>query len=146
MAFPSEEMEWLNSGIHRHPTSSSWLTNIPAAQSSNDDDASAKAMDWQTKAHILSHPLFEQLLSAHVSCLRIATPVDQLPRIDAQLAQSHQVLAKYSPLPHANFTLHADLQQFMVTIFRFWIHFYVVNVLSVDCSSSCMHLLCLLLA
>ena len=40
------------------------------------------------KADILAHPLYEQLLSTHVGCLRIATPVDQLPRIDAQLAQS----------------------------------------------------------
>ncbi|CAL9043759.1 unnamed protein product [Musa banksii] len=41
------------------------------------------------KAKIVGHPLFEQLLSAHVACLRIATPVDQLPRIEAQLSQSH---------------------------------------------------------
>ena len=26
------------------------------------------------------------LLEAHVACLRVATPVDQLPRIDAQIA------------------------------------------------------------
>lgn len=44
----------------------------------------------------MAHPLYEQLLSAHVACLRIATPVDQLPRIDAQLAQSREVFAKYS--------------------------------------------------
>ncbi|XP_042473502.1 homeobox protein knotted-1-like 13 [Zingiber officinale] len=56
---------------------------------------------WQNaryKAEILTHPLYEQLLSAHVACLRIATPVDQLPRIDAQLAQSQQVVSKYSAL------------------------------------------------
>ncbi|GJW97111.1 homeobox protein knotted-1-like protein 3 isoform X1 [Tanacetum coccineum] len=48
-------------------------------------------MSWQNarqKAEVLSHPSYEQLLAAHVACLRIATPVDQLPRIDAQLAQS----------------------------------------------------------
>ncbi|XVE97369.1 hypothetical protein REPUB_Repub03eG0013900 [Reevesia pubescens] len=58
-------------------------------------------VNWQNarfKAEILTHPLYEQLLSAHVSCLRIATPVDQLPRIDAQLAQSQHVVAKYSAL------------------------------------------------
>ncbi|GMJ07749.1 KNOTTED1-like homeobox gene 3 [Hibiscus trionum] len=57
------------------------------------------AVNWQNarcKAEIVAHPLYEQLLSAHVSCLRIATPVDQLPRIDAQLAQSQHVVAKYS--------------------------------------------------
>ncbi|XWS26183.1 hypothetical protein CRYUN_Cryun26dG0009100 [Craigia yunnanensis] len=59
------------------------------------------AVNWQNsryKAEILAHPLYEQLLSAHVACLRIATPVDQLPRIDAQLAQSQHVVAKYSAL------------------------------------------------
>ncbi|XWS72715.1 hypothetical protein CRYUN_Cryun02cG0064400 [Craigia yunnanensis] len=59
------------------------------------------AVNWQNaryKAEILAHPLYEQLLSAHVACLRIATPVDQLPRIDAQLAQSRHVVAKYSAL------------------------------------------------
>ncbi|RCV30591.1 hypothetical protein SETIT_6G108000v2 [Setaria italica] len=53
------------------------------------------------KAEVLAHPLYEQLLSAHVACLRIATPVDQLPRIDAQLAQSQGVVVKYSGLATA---------------------------------------------
>ncbi|PKA62453.1 Homeobox protein knotted-1-like 3 [Apostasia shenzhenica] len=60
---------------------------------------------WQNaryKAEILAHPLYEQLLSAHVACLRIATPVDQLPRIDAQLAQSQHVVAKYAVLGGGN--------------------------------------------
>uniref|UniRef100_A0A7N0V721 Uncharacterized protein n=1 Tax=Kalanchoe fedtschenkoi TaxID=63787 RepID=A0A7N0V721_KALFE len=56
-------------------------------------------INWENarfKAEILSHPLYDQLLAAHVSCLRIATPVDQLPRIDAQLAQSQNLAAKYA--------------------------------------------------
>lgn len=76
------------------------------------------AFNWQSarcKAEILAHPLYEQLLSAHVACLRIATPVDQLPRIDAQLAQSQHVVAKYSALGHG---IHLgddkELDQFMV--------------------------------
>lgn len=73
---------------------------------------------WQSarcKAEILSHPLYEQLLSAHVACLRIATPVDQLPRIDAQLAQSQSVVAKYSVLGGGQMTAgdHKELDQFM---------------------------------
>ncbi|KAJ8617535.1 hypothetical protein MRB53_013721 [Persea americana] len=74
---------------------------------------------WQAarhKADILAHPLYEQLLSAHVACLRIATPVDQLPRIDAQLAQSQHVVAKYSVLGQGNQLLVGDdkeLDQFM---------------------------------
>ncbi|GMY29225.1 homeobox protein knotted-1-like 3 isoform X3 [Fagus crenata] len=76
-------------------------------------------MNWQNaryKAEILSHPLYEQLLSAHVACLRIATPVDQLPRIDAQLAQSQNVVSKYSPLGHGTQAMvgdDKDLDQFM---------------------------------
>nr|AEI17371.1 Knox-like protein 3 [Capsella rubella] len=70
-----------------------------------------EAERWQNakhKAEILSHPLYEQLLSAHVACLRIATPVDQLPRIDAQLAQSQNVVAKYSTLDTAQGLLAGD--------------------------------------
>lgn len=76
-------------------------------------------VNWQNaryKAEILSHPLYEQLLSAHVACLRIATPVDQLPRIDAQLAQSQHVVGKYSALGAAQGLVSDDkeLDQFMV--------------------------------
>ncbi|XP_078433386.1 homeobox protein knotted-1-like 13 isoform X2 [Wolffia australiana] len=74
---------------------------------------------WQNakyKSEILSHPLYEQLLSAHVACLRIATPVDQLPRIDAQLAQSQHVVSKYSVLggtPSHMLGENKELDQFM---------------------------------
>ncbi|XP_022730253.1 homeobox protein knotted-1-like 3 isoform X2 [Durio zibethinus] len=77
------------------------------------------AVNWQNaryKAEILAHPWYEQLLSAHVACLRIATPVDQLPRIDAQLAQSQHVVAKYSALGGGAQGLVVDdkeLDQFM---------------------------------
>ncbi|CAN8326887.1 unnamed protein product [Cochlearia groenlandica] len=57
--------------------------------------------DWKSasyKAAILRHPMYEQLLAAHVACLKVATPVDQIPRIDAQLSQLHTVAAKYSTL------------------------------------------------
>lgn len=75
-------------------------------------------MNWQNakwKAEVLSHPLYEQLLAAHVACLRIATPVDQLPRIDAQLAQSQNVVAKYSQLGNGQVMVGDDkeLDQFM---------------------------------
>ncbi|ESR63582.1 homeobox protein knotted-1-like 3 [Citrus sinensis] len=75
-------------------------------------------VNWQNaryKAEILSHPLYEQLLSAHVACLRIATPVDQLPRIDAQLAQSQHVVSKYSALGAGQglVTDDKELDQFM---------------------------------
>ncbi|KAL1212621.1 Homeobox protein knotted-1-like 3 [Cardamine amara subsp. amara] len=88
----------------------------------NKNDGGGAAVDgvvsWQNarhKAEILSHHLYEQLLSAHVACLRIATPVDQLPRIDAQLAQSQHVVAKYSALGAGQGLVSDDkeLDQFM---------------------------------
>ncbi|KAM1380431.1 hypothetical protein ACFX2I_022156 [Malus domestica] len=48
------------------------------------------------KTDIMEHLLYEQLVSTHVSCLRIATSVDQLSRIDKQLVQSQSVVDKYS--------------------------------------------------
>lgn len=83
-------------------------------------DGDGGVVNWQMgrcKAEILAHPLYEQLLSAHVACLRIATPVDQLPRIDAQLAQSQNVVAKYSAYGHGAQNIVGDdkeLDQFMV--------------------------------
>ncbi|KAL9231053.1 hypothetical protein vseg_006322 [Gypsophila vaccaria] len=50
----------------------------------------------QIKAEIVTHPLYEQLLGAHVQCLRVATPIDQLSLIDAQLSHSHHLLNSYA--------------------------------------------------
>ncbi|PON51250.1 Knotted-like homeobox transcription factor [Trema orientale] len=75
-----------------------------------DDEESAEG-PWY-KADILRHPLYDQLLSAHVSCLRIATPVDQLPRIDEQLSQSQRVVSKYSDLG-VRVVDEKELDQFM---------------------------------
>ncbi|RYR05814.1 homeobox protein knotted-1-like 3 isoform X5 [Arachis hypogaea] len=82
------------------------------------DGGGGGMVNWQVgrwKAEILAHPLYEQLLSAHVACLRIATPVDQLPRIDAQLAQSQNVVSKYSAFGHGVGD-DKELDQFMVTL------------------------------
>ncbi|OAY76827.1 Homeobox protein knotted-1-like 3 [Ananas comosus] len=49
-----------------------------------------------TKAEIAVHPLCEQLVGAHIGCLRVATPIDHLPLIDAQAAQSHSILQSYA--------------------------------------------------
>ncbi|XP_038724655.1 homeobox protein HD1-like [Tripterygium wilfordii] len=69
------------------------------------------------KAEIATHPLYEQLLAAHVSCLRVATPIDQLPLIDAQLAQSHHILRSYASSHHDQYSLspheRQDLDNFL---------------------------------
>ncbi|EEF38890.1 homeobox protein knotted-1, putative [Ricinus communis] len=79
-------------------------------------DGSEDNNNWErakSKAEILGHPLYEQLLAAHVACLRIATPVDQLARIDTQLAQSQEVVAKYSVLGNGQVIDEKELDQFM---------------------------------
>lgn len=70
----------------------------------------------QLKAEIATHPLYEQLLAAHVSCLRVATPIDQLPLIDAQLAQSHHFLRSYASQRSHSLSPHErqDLDNFLV--------------------------------
>ncbi|XP_042000056.1 homeobox protein knotted-1-like LET12 [Salvia splendens] len=118
---PSATSTWLN---HHHwlpthsqpsPTATSDHSGGGGGDKSNSN--SNANTNWERekcKADILSHPLYDQLLSAHVSCLRIATPVDQLPRIDAQLALSQQVVAKYSVLGHSHHPLDdKDLDNFM---------------------------------
>ncbi|PON64052.1 Knotted-like homeobox transcription factor [Trema orientale] len=66
--------------------------------------------DRHLKAEIATHPLYEQLLAAHVSCLRVATPIDQLPLIDAQLSQSHHLLRSYASLAHSSHLSPHDRQ------------------------------------
>ncbi|KAK9276589.1 hypothetical protein L1049_006124 [Liquidambar formosana] len=82
----------------------------------------------QLKAEIATHPLCDQLLSAHVACLRVATPIDQLPLIDAQLSQSHHLLRSYasqhhqhnlSLSPHERQELDNFLAQYMVVLCSF---------------------------
>ncbi|XP_076913639.1 homeobox protein knotted-1-like 7 [Bidens hawaiensis] len=89
-------------------------------------DASGDQITRNIKAEIANHPLYEQLLSAHVACLRVATPIDQLPLIDAQLSQSHNVLRSYiadhhsQPLsPHDRQELDHFLAQYLVVLCSF---------------------------
>ncbi|XP_040946441.1 homeobox protein HD1 isoform X2 [Gossypium hirsutum] len=78
------------------------------------------------KAEIATHPLYEQLLAAHVSCLRVATPIDQLSLIDAQLAESHNILRSYasqqqghSLSPHERQELDNFLAQYLIVLCTF---------------------------
>lgn len=82
----------------------------------------------QLKAEIATHPLYEQLLTAHMACLRVATPIDQLPLIDAQLTQSHHLFRSYASLhhqhghprsPHERQELDNFLAQYLVLLCSF---------------------------
>ncbi|KAE9606925.1 hypothetical protein Lal_00025822 [Lupinus albus] len=79
----------------------------------------------QLKAEIVTHPLYEQLLAAHVACLRVATPIDQLPLIDAQLSQSHHLLRSYlsqqthSLSPHHRQDLDNFMEQYLIVLCTF---------------------------
>lgn len=97
------------------------------------EEAEDHAALWQSariKADIVSHPLYDQLLSAHLECLRIATPKDQHSMIDAQLEQSQHVVTKYSVLGNDNFLVgdKKELDQFMV---RFSLPMFFLNVPSI---------------
>lgn len=78
--------------------------------------AVAPEVHHQLKAEIATHPLYEQLLSAHVACLRVATPIDQLPLIDVQLSQSHHILRSYAQNQPHSFSPHdrQELDNFLV--------------------------------
>ncbi|EPS60349.1 hypothetical protein M569_14455 [Genlisea aurea] len=88
-------------------------------------DVSSMEIHHRVKAEIAVHPLCEQLLAAHVACLRVATPIDQLPLIDAQLAQSHQILRCYaqnasdSLSPHEKQELDNFLAQYLLVLCSF---------------------------
>ncbi|KAF8081008.1 hypothetical protein N665_0910s0009 [Sinapis alba] len=56
------------------------------------DAALVAEQNREMKGEIATHPMFEQLLAAHVACLRVATPIDQLPIIEAQLSHSQHLL------------------------------------------------------
>uniref|UniRef100_A0A804MWB8 Exocyst complex component SEC5 n=1 Tax=Zea mays TaxID=4577 RepID=A0A804MWB8_MAIZE len=72
---------------HRHTNPLLLLPCIKAAAASspNPSSFSPGVGREREKAAIAVHPLYERLLEAHVPCLHVATPVDQLPCIDAQI-------------------------------------------------------------
>ncbi|KAJ4972814.1 hypothetical protein NE237_005988 [Protea cynaroides] len=68
----------------------------------------------QLKAAISNHPLYEQLLEAHVGCLRVAIPIDHLPLIDGQLEHAHHFLRSYaSHHRHHHHNEKQDLDNFL---------------------------------
>ncbi|CAO2816906.1 unnamed protein product [Amaranthus hypochondriacus] len=115
---PSQPGELTHNEDSGKPEIGDGETSTGAGNSGGGSEQQQQQVNWQNakfKAEILAHPLYEQLLSAHVACLRIATPVDQLPRIDAQLALSQNVVAKYSALGNGHALVGDDkeLYQFM---------------------------------
>jgi len=81
--------------------------------------AAAEAEERQLlKGEIAVHPLCEQLVTAHVGCLRVATPIDHLPLIDAQLAQSSGLLHSYAAHHRPFLSPHDkhDLDSFLVRV------------------------------
>uniref|UniRef100_A0ACD5TTW3 Uncharacterized protein n=1 Tax=Avena sativa TaxID=4498 RepID=A0ACD5TTW3_AVESA len=77
------------------------------------------------KGEMAVHPLCEQLVAAHVGCLRVATPIDHLPLIDAQLTQSsgllHSYAAHHRPFlsPHDKQELDSFLAQYLMLLCSF---------------------------
>ncbi|KAI5073000.1 hypothetical protein GOP47_0013106 [Adiantum capillus-veneris] len=52
----------------------------------------------QLKAEIVAHPLFHNLLQAHVECVSVGVPSQQLPALEDQLARKRSVMHKYVTL------------------------------------------------
>lgn len=70
------------------------------------------------KARIVAHPLYEQMLAAHVACLRVGTPVDHYHNIDASLANRQHIAARYLMMGRNDETAandKDDLDHFMVS-------------------------------
>ncbi|KAJ4955105.1 hypothetical protein NE237_011888 [Protea cynaroides] len=69
------------------------------------------------KVAISNHPLYEQLLEAHVGCLRVATPIDHLPLVDVQFEHAHHLLCSYASHHHHHHHHHhhekQDLDNFL---------------------------------
>ncbi|XP_059453569.1 homeobox protein knotted-1-like 3 isoform X4 [Corylus avellana] len=106
---------WLSDAILRRNDDDDDEDVVPGTMPPGAEGSNESEREWEStrhKAEIAAHPLYDRLLDAHVACLRIATPVDQLPRIDAQVAQSRRVLAKYSLLPNGEVD-EKELDQFM---------------------------------
>lgn len=95
------------------------------------------------KAEIAVHPLYEQLLAAHVGCLRVATPIDHLPLIDAQLAQSHGLLRSYAAQHRPVLSPHEkhDLDNFLVSSLSFSTLFSLLSLSLFLLSSSALSIL-----
>nr|ASU87384.1 transcription factor class II KNOX2-3 [Huperzia selago] len=95
--------------LHCQPANNSDLLDGELAEN---EDHSCIWRNVRLKAEIVSHPLYDQLVTAHVACLRTATPVDQLPKIDAQLVNSSQITAKYAVLVNEQeFLTHEDKEE-----------------------------------
>ncbi|KAJ6746154.1 HOMEOBOX PROTEIN KNOTTED-1-LIKE 3 ISOFORM X1 [Salix koriyanagi] len=121
-ASPSTGPTWLSNAVLRRHDDVLTQTRVEKPENNTNNGSEEELIDsvsddWERakcKAEILGHPLYEQLLAAHVACLRIATPVDQLARIDTQLAQSQDVVAKYSGVGRSHVVEEKELDQFMV--------------------------------
>lgn len=77
------------------------------------------ALFARTKAHILAHPLYEELLVAHAACLRVAVSSDYHQNIDACLAARENVARHYLLTAGSSDDASADekhdLDSFMVS-------------------------------
>lgn len=90
------------------------VVNNDENNNNNNNNSNVWDQSEKYKADIFNHHLCDQLLSAHVACLRIATPVDQLPRIDEQLTESQNLVAKYYVVGQSQRPIDdKDLDQFM---------------------------------
>ncbi|KAG0622180.1 hypothetical protein M758_3G077700 [Ceratodon purpureus] len=69
--------------------------------SRGDWDTTRQDTEWEElrkRSLIVNHPLYSDMLLKHVACLRVGTPIEQLPYIEAQLSDGPIVIQKYKVL------------------------------------------------
>lgn len=107
---------FVSAGLHTKLDMQTLALNEPLSASASVSDVDNHWERAKCKAQIMGHPMYDQLLEAHVACLRVATPVDQLSKIDDQLSISQEVFAKYSSLASSSSAAaEEELDHFMVT-------------------------------
>eukprot|EP00249_Psilotum_nudum_P012416 c23774_g2_i1 orf=501-1931(-) len=105
---PAHHRYFQDSSLHdQFHSSRSNVTNMGGRFIAQETSTVDAWRSWKLKSDIVSHPLYEQLFSAHVSCLRVATPEEHLQDFDAHLPSSHQLASRYST-PGRNVSLSGD--------------------------------------
>ncbi|KAH7427138.1 hypothetical protein KP509_10G031700 [Ceratopteris richardii] len=134
---------YIHSGSNKHPDVNLHPFQLQYLASQHDQRQLSRL-----KAQILAHPMYDQLLAAHVACLRVATPVDNLESIDTQLtANVPFVLARYKAFLGDDEQMQSleertELDQFMANYivflrsFREQLHDHV-RVQAMDAVMSC---------
>ncbi|KAM1164658.1 hypothetical protein ACFX13_024775 [Malus domestica] len=86
------------------------INNIPNLQSHPHEPID---QEMSVKAKIMAHPLYPQLLSAYVNCLKVGAPAEVLARLEQVCSANNSEAAKRSSIRGGDNHPDAALDQFM---------------------------------